>query len=319
MTRQDIIRGLLAEYQAERLRAERDSDRREEEAEARDPALARLREQSASLVLDCVKRMSDPELAAQAARDMREKGTALARERDARLRALGYPDGWLAPRWKCPVCRDTGYVGDVPQTFCDCFRRRLAQKLYEDGSLSGGERQSFETFDESVFPEENGQRRQALAARDHCLAYADAYPDVERHSLVLTGGGGLGKTFLLNCIYERAVSRGIAAVRVSAYRLNEIMRDCHMQQDDGAFDDLMNAPLLLIDDLGTEPVLRNVTIEYLFQLVNERMAAGRGTVTATNLAPRQLLERYGERVASRLLDRRRCAAIALTGRDVRFL
>ena len=33
--------------------------------------------------------------------------------------------------------------------------------------------------------------------------------------------------------------------------------------------------LLIIDDLGTEPMMRNITVEYLFTLLNERNAAKR--------------------------------------------
>ena len=36
------------------------------------------------------------------------------------------------------------------------------------------------------------------------------------------------------------------------------------------FTSLIDAPLLLIDDLGTEPMMRNITVEYLFTLLNER-------------------------------------------------
>ena len=78
-------------------------------------------------------------------------------------------------------------------------------------------------------------------------------------------------------------------------------------------------PLLLIDDLGTEPMMRNITVEYLFTLLNERIAAKRHTVIATNLSPVQLQERYGERVMSRILDRSRGVALKFVGRDVRLL
>ena len=79
---------------------------------------------------------------------------------------------------------------------------------------------------------------------------------------------------------------------------------------------MLTCPLLLIDDLGTEPVLRNITVEYLFLLLNER--EGMATVTATNLTPAQLMNRYGERVCSRLLDKRQSEVILLKGQDLRL-
>ena len=85
------------------------------------------------------------------------------------------------------------------------------------------------------------------------------------------------------------------------------------------YDELIETPLLMIDDLGTEPMLRGLSVEYLFTLLNERIAAKRHTVVATNLTPLQLKERYGERVASRLLDKSLWAAVQLKGKDLRSL
>ena len=79
----------------------------------------------------------------------------------------------------------------------------------------------------------------------------------------------------------------------------------------------MDAPLLLIDDLGTEPLMNNVTVTQLFNLLNERQLAGRHTVISTNLNPRELQERYTERIASRLLDESSCARLGFVGGDIR--
>ena len=115
--------------------------------------------------------------------------------------------------------------------------------------------------------------------------------------------------------------RGFSAVRVTAFRMFEAMRRQHVVGDENydGFSALIEVPLLLIDDLGTEPMMRNITLEYLFTLLNERIAAKRHTVIATNLTPAQLKERYGERVASRLLDRSICAPVQFKGKDLRSL
>jgi len=230
------------------------------------------------------------------------------------------PDA-LEPRYRCPVCRDTGYVGEAPARFCECFELRLRMRQHEDGSMAGLGEQNFERFDPAIAPEDDGQRDRLVKARNLCQRYADSFPDTEYRNLLLTGTGGLGKTFLLNCIYERVTARGFSAVRVTAFRMFEAMRQQHVGNDESfdGFSSLIEVPLLLIDDLGTEPMMRNITIEYLFTLLNERTAAKRHTVVATNLTPTQLWERYGERVASRLLDRNLCAAVQFKGKDLRGL
>ena len=142
---------------------------------------------------------------------------------------------------------------------------------------------------------------------------------MEQPNLLLYGPGGVGKTFLLNCVFARLLERGFSGVRITAYRMHETMRQKHIgaQEEAQGFEELIHTPILVIDDLGTEPMLRNITVEYLFTLLNERCAAGRATLIATNLSPAELKERYGERVTSRLLDRSRCVTVRMAGADLR--
>lgn len=324
MTRSEHIRALLEEYARQRAVNEQELAARVAHACAVAPEIGKLREESAELALSAMRSILEGqsvEARAALAADMKRRG----REINARIRSLlrenGLPEDALEPRFRCVKCRDTGYVGDAPARFCDCFEQRLRLRQYEDGSMADLERQNFDCYDETLIPEENGQRVQTNAVRDMCLEYADRFPNTRFRNLLLTGAGGLGKTFLLNSIFERVVGRGLAAVRITAFRMFEAMRKQHMGSDpqyDG-FSALIEAPLLLIDDLGTEPLMRNITLEYLFTLLNERVANRRHTVIATNLTPVQLKERYGERVASRLLDKSLCAAVQLKGKDLRTL
>lgn len=324
MTRSEHVRALLAEYAAQQATNEREQQVRLAEAVARRPEIAELRARSTELAFGAMRSIleqSTPERRQAVARDMKEKGRAInARIRQLLTEAGMRPDD-LELRYRCPLCRDTGYVGEAPARFCDCFEQRLRLRMYEDGSMAGVDEQNFDRFDLSLIPEEGGQRDQLEKARIVCQRYADRFPDTDFRNLLLTGEGGLGKTFLLNCVFERVTSRGFSAVRVTAFRMFEAMRRQHVGNDEkyDGFSALIETPLLLIDDLGAEPMMRNITIEYLFTLLNERIAAGRHTVIATNLTPAQLKERYGERVASRLLDRRLCGAVQLKGKDLRSL
>lgn len=324
MTRADCIRELQAEYANQRARNEAELDARIAEAGGRDPEILRLREENTRLAFDTMKRImvsSDADACREMAQQMKARGQFNNAEIRRRLAQAGYPQNYLEPRYRCALCRDTGYVGEAPSRFCECFERAMRVRLYEDGSMAGTDEQCFAAFQLERFPEEGGQRAQMENVRRACEDYADSFPQTRFQNLLLTGSGGLGKTFLLNCVYERVVSRGQSAVRVTAFRMFEAMRRQHFSDASGEmdFDQLLSAPLLLIDDLGSEPMMRNITVEYLFTLLNERIAARRHTVIATNLSPLQLQQRYGERVSSRLLDRSRCAVIKLEGKDLRLL
>ena len=324
MTRAEHVKALLAEYAEQRAQDEREQQQRLEDAVARQPEIGRLRQENADLALGTMRRMlGEPDLASRKA--LAEETKARGREINARIRALlaeaGMAGDALELRYRCPVCKDTGYVGEAPARFCECFEMRLRLRQHEDGSMAGVREQSFERFDANVAPEADGQRDRLVKARNLCQHYADAFPDTDYRNQLLTGEGGLGKTFLLNCIFGRVTGRGFSAVRVTAFRMFEAMRRQHVGNDENydGFSALIEVPLLLIDDLGTEPMMRNITLEYLFTLLNERIAAKRHTVIATNLTPPQLKERYGERVASRLLDRSICAPVQFKGKDLRSL
>ena len=60
-----------------------------------------------------------------------------------------------------------------------------------------------------------------------------------------------------------------------------------------------------------------VTIVQLFNLINERQTAGRGTVLSTNLTVKELQGRYTERIVSRLMDPRQCTLLQFMGSDIR--
>lgn len=322
MTRSEHIRALLEEYAAQRARDDAELNARVEAAERRDPEIARLRADSVSLALGTMRTilsLPTQEARVEAAQRMRARGQANNAEIRRRLKALGLPEDDLELKYRCPVCRDTGYVGDAPARFCECFETRLRARRHEDGSMAGTDEQNFERFDLNRFPEEGGQRAQMALTRRLCEEYADRFPETRYRNLLLTGAGGLGKTYLLNCIYARVCDRGLSAVRVTAFKLFESMRRQHMGDSESEFASLTEAPLLLIDDLGTEPMMRNITVEYLFLLLNERAAAKRHTVIATNLTATQLQEHYGERVSSRLLDRSVCGVVQLRGKDLRTL
>ena len=324
MTRAEHIQALLEDYARQRTANELAQERRTREAVEKAPRIDALRAESASLALSAMRAIIDGKTEAERndiARNMKVRGLAINAEIRNLLKAAGLPEDYLDMTYRCPVCRDTGYVGEAPARFCDCFEARLRLRQYEDGSMAGVDEQNFSRFDPGVIPEADGQRAQMLKIRRLCEAYADEFPDFRYRNIVMTGGGGLGKTFLLNCIFERVTSRGFSAVRITAFRMFEAMRQQHVGNDEkfDGFSALIEAPLLLIDDLGTEPMMRNITVEYLFTLLNERMANRRHTVIATNLTPTQLKERYGERVASRMLDTVVGTTALFKGKDLRRL
>ena len=244
---------------------------------------------------------------------------------NARIRQLlvdnGYPENYLEPVFQCAFCEDTGYVGTGKKQLCTCAKALYAALLEQDSSFK--EEETFETFDPRRFPETaldaggEAQRSRMLKFRDYCEKYADSLPHPDKKNLLLYGGSGLGKTFLLHCIHARARQRDIPALCLTANQLIRIARKAIFDRAQEDLDALYETDLLLIDDLGTEPLIPNVTVEELFNLINERQNAGLCTVLSTNLSLTDLQARYTERILSRLLDKRACQVLRFLGKDIR--
>jgi len=325
MTREEAIRNINDAYDRARQAHENELRAHEREAAAKDPEIGVLLNTRAALPIQSLKlAMADREHAQEIAERMKNEGLRINKEIRNRLTQAGFPEDYLRMHYDCPDCRDTGYLEGVPAKACACFERRIRELMRASDGLASFEMQNFSRFDETRIPEipvAEGvtQRQYTVRLRELCEDYADSYPNTFKPNLMMGGEAGLGKTFLLNCIAARVEERGHAATLVTAYRLLEIMRDrhFHMDENDGEFERLMNCELLLIDDLGCEPMLRNITQEYLFILINDRLVKRRHTVIATNMTFPQLKERYGERLMSRLADTSMWDHFRLLGKDLR--
>jgi len=328
MTRSDIIRSLTEEYA--RLREEnlREHDRRLSEIERKDPRIAEIVGESQTLFMQQARLiLIRPDEVEQLKQETLRKASVLRAEQERRLTALGLPADYLDRIYRCRECRDTGHVGEAVREMCSCMEKKLIDRLYDSARERGTADQKFETFDETVFPDSelvdgvNTQKKIALRARRMCREYAEAYPETDTLNILLTGNTGLGKTFLLHCIENKLLDRGFSPICVTAYRLFETMRGAHFSDAEKRqeFDELVHCDILLIDDLGTEPVMQNITREYLFTLLNERLTQQRHTVIATNLSILELKELYGERVFSRLLDTVNVTPAQLRGKDLRMI
>ena len=323
MDRQALIKSLLDEYARKQVKDQAEAQKRLDEAVSLDPVIDALRSNAYAIASKALNEGFSSGTAdwSSISEKMRRAGSENNLEIRRRLRGLNLPEDYLDIRYECDICKDTGYIPDTyPSKFCECFERRLKQAMFEDGSMAGLDQENFDSYDETLVQKANPETAASLlGARDYCVKYAYEYPDNARPNLVLSGPGGVGKTFLLNCVFEKILERGHTGVRLTAYRLFEIMRKKHFgaADDSDKFDEIIDSPLLVIDDLGTEPMLKNITVEYLFTLLNERNAANRHTLVATNLSHNGIQERYGERVASRLFDNGRNMLIIMKGTDLR--
>lgn len=316
----EILRDLQAEYEQQRQRDLEIQRQRRETAEQRCPGLKEALDERENLIYDSMRGI----LAGQGSYSgLPEKMEALNRRVASLLTGCGLDAAWLDPVYRCSRCRDTGYTGEPIREMCDCMRGEYYRRLYRRVGLPDADEQCFESFDIQLFPDtplpgrSYSQRQMMQSARKLCQEWAEQYPSVKASCLLFSGKSGLGKTFLMRCMAKRLIDRGMSVLLISAYRFLEIARKAYFGNAPEELEGLISCEVLMLDDLGSEPLMENITIVQLFNLLNERQSAGKATLVSTNLNEKELRERYTERVASRLLDKRHCLFIPFAGDDIR--
>ncbi|MGI6176398.1 MAG: ATP-binding protein [Christensenellales bacterium] len=306
-----IYERIQDEYKARRAQAKRAQQRSTQEVYEALPELKSLREEIVALSMSQLEAvMASPEHADTLIAQTQSEIEALRAQEEALMAAHPALSASLRPAYVCPDCEDTGYIGSLR---CKCLLELLLKSGYIDLPLL--DKQNFGTFDLKAFPT-NEQRALMDNLRQLFHDYAHRFPDTEKRNIYLYGEPGLGKTFLLCCLAKCVLERGYDVISHTSFHFFDRLRKFHIGQSD-SIRDLLTCDLLIIDDLGTEPVYKNITVEYLFTVLNERITHNRHTVCATNLSPSEIMQRYGERVCSRLFDASCTHIRKLKGEDLR--
>ena len=153
-------------------------------------------------------------------------------------------------------------------------------------------------------------------AYDTSVAVANAIVDGEPTNLFLTGGTGTGKTHLAVALTHYVADRGIA---VKFGNITDLLHGIKQsfQGDSDEIDNIKNAPVLVIDDLGKETDTAWVT-ETIYTIINYRYENMLPTVVTTNLSMKELQKRLGEATISRLKEMCKDTYVNMDGEDYRL-
>lgn len=317
--REDLLREIDAELEEQRRKNEQEEQKRRQQISEGYPVLARLMQERENLIHHTLLGILNGSGSADGLTERMERISAEIRKE---LEKNGFPADYLSPVYSCEACRDTGMIGETVRSRCKCVKKRYQEKLRNMIGLSGDQRETFENFREDLFPDtipegcSVSQRKMMRIARKVCEEWADQYPESSRRDLLLTGASGLGKTFLLRAMAARLIEREIPVILISAYDYLQLARQEYFGNGNTT-EELLSAQVLMLDDLGSEPLMQNITVEQIFRLINERQNRNLATVISTNLTLEELRERYTERTVSRMTDSRNSHVIPLAGEDIR--
>ena len=219
--------------------------------------------------------------------------------------------GQITPKYSCTKCEDTGLINGK---YCDCLIAQINELLKKESGFL-----NLEHFDDANFEIfQNKKFMQALYGKmkEWC------YSNFDKTLVFLAGQTGVGKTHLMKCMANELIGRNKLVLLTTSFAMNQdfiksfATRD--LEQKNALLDRYLNAEVLFIDDLGTELRQRDITTQFLYQVLNERKMQKRPTVITSNLTIEDVMEYYDERIASRITDKETSVTVYLEGKDLRL-
>lgn len=273
----------------------------------------RITKELSSLNFDVVLKQAKK----QDASDELQKIKHLEKERAATLKRMGMRESDFLPHFDCETCNDTGVLSGK---FCDCFKKRYYEILCDFLGIGQIRSLSFSDVDFSKIKDAK-QRKKLESNYKLFKKYCDKYPSVKYKNALIMGGTGVGKSYLMYAVANEFMKNGFSVLYVSAIKLNSLMLSYHtsfVSERDVYLADVIDCDLLIIDDLGSEQKIKNVTDEYLLKILDEREKADKPVFVTTNLNEEQLKNSYNERVFSRLFNVNKTIISNIDGNDLRL-
>lgn len=273
------------------------------------PEFKKLYEEEREVMIELARALA---LDSSGAKDLKKKHSSLLEVEEAYLKTKELSLSDLKPKYFCSKCDDTGIFNGRE---CDCARKLKNDYLLKQSGFSRAPR-AFEESNFSIFDDPKYFTSLYEKMKDWTQKRSSKIKNI-----VLCGNTGTGKTFLLECMLTELIKNGRLTLYTTAFNLGQTFLKYHVAPEDkkqSVLENVLSCEVLIIDDLGSEPMLRNVTEEYLYLTLNERLTSGLSTIISTNLTPDELKDRYGERVFSRLINKNQNLLLKFENRDLRL-
>lgn len=233
------------------------------------------------------------------------------------LENLGLKEEDLYPKYSCKLCDDIGYKNGI---MCECLRQKLNNMITMQYGSGKDHLADFKEFNASLAVNEE-HKKQLLKLKKKFEDLAKTYPESSPKFIIVSGKTGVGKTFITECLAKALIDRDFLVSFITAFGMNNLFLSYHTtfdEQKQSYLNALIDPDVLVIDDLGTEPLLKKVTVEYLYLILTERSRLNKLTIVTTNLTPNDILARYNERIFSRLCNKRESFLYNIVGQDLRL-
>ena len=308
-----ILNDLLKQYEKTRLNNMHDLENRKKELYLSNPKLQEIDEKLSSLSINTAKSILQNN-SLESLSTLKENISNLKQEKEKLLKSLGLSLEYLEPFYNCKLCKDTGYILNNGKTsMCSCLKQKIYNIEYNQKNENIIKNQNFDNFNVNLFSNEINEKKynSKISPRENitdiknaAINFINNFDDENTKNLIFSGGTGLGKTFLSNCIINSLLENGKTVMYQTApVMLDNLISDLFAKPDKqvGISSSLLFVDLLVIDDLGTE-TLNSMKFTELYKIINTRLLSNKTkTIISTNLDLRGIFQTYDERLASRFV------------------
>lgn len=306
-----------------RSQAELELEKRKEALYPEIPQLAQIEKELAGAGIEVAKVILAHKVNTNVAVErLKTRNLTLQDERRQILESVGLPADYLEIPYHCPLCRDTGYVG---QKRCSCMEQELRQEAARQfNAASGMQLCTFENFSLGYYAKQPDAEvhlvpyEQMQYILTYCKHYAEDFSLQSPH-LYFYGRTGLGKTHLSLAIADRVIQKGFSAIYGSVQTFLSRMEQekfGRSAENGDTLQTLLDCDLLILDDLGSE-FISSFSISALYHLINSRLNLGRPMIINSNLSSSEMQNLYSERIVSRIFGF--FETFRLIGSDIRAL
>jgi len=308
-----VLNDLLKQYEKIRIKNTYELENRKKELYLSNPKLQEIDNELNSLSINTAKSILQNN-SKEYLEDLKLKIENLKTEKQKILKSLGLPKDYLKPFYNCNMCKDTGYVFENGKTsMCNCLKQQIYNIEYNQKNENIIKNQIFDNFNINLFSDEINEkkynsnispRENILDIKKAAIDFINNFDNENTKNLIFSGGTGLGKTFLSNCIVNDLLEKGKTVMYQTApVMLDNLIADLFAKPENqtGISKNLLTVDLLVIDDLGTEN-LNSLKFTELYKIINTRLLSKKTkTIISTNLDLRGLFQTYDERLASRFV------------------
>jgi DNA replication protein DnaC len=308
-----ILNDLLKEYEKKRIDAEYNLTLKKQKLYSENPRLQEIENELNSISISTAKlilKNNNP----KNIENLKKNIAQLKNEKENILKSLNKPLNFLEPIFDCNICKDTGYVFDGYKTvMCSCLKQKIFDIEYNKSNIKVENFSNFrldlysDVVDKKLYFSDTSPKDNMKFIKKASENFIENFSNENQKNLLFTGGTGLGKTFLSNCIANELLKKNKTVLYQTApIMLDSLISDLFLKPEiqKNISNTLLSVDLLIIDDLGTE-TLNSMKFTELYKIINTRLLNQNGKITktiiSTNLDLKGLLKTYDERLVSRFV------------------